>query len=115
MDDLTTIQIFARARALMIEERNNGSDDKFVVASMKSIDSRLLEDQTKSVCFECKLPNHFARDCHVRRNNNQESRIWTHFKNASKKQCEGEDVCSSSLPNQSVMALPTVRRENERN
>ena len=40
----------------MIEERNNGTDEKFAVAAMKSIDSRLLEDQTKSVCYECKLP-----------------------------------------------------------
>ena len=71
MDDLTTIQILARARALMIEERINGTDDKFAVAAIKSIDSRLLEDQTKSTCYECKLPNHFARDCHLRKNNNR--------------------------------------------
>ena len=82
---------------------------KFVVASMKSIDSRLLEDQTKLECFECKLPNHFARDCHVRRNNNQKSRIWKHFKNAPQKRYEGGEVCASSIPNQSVMALPTIR------
>ena len=123
MDDLTTIQILARARALMIEERNNGTDEKFAVAAMKSIDSRLLEDQTKSVCYECKLPNHFARDCHLRRNDNRNKsgrrretsdvlcytcQEYEHMSRICPKNGEGEDVCASSLPKQSVMALPTI-------
>jgi hypothetical protein len=72
MDDLTTIQILARARALMIEERNDGTNDKCAAAAtLRSTDPRLRDDQTQPVCYECKLPNHFARDCHLRRKSNQ--------------------------------------------
>ena len=75
MGDFTTTQILARARAIMIEKRNYETDEKFAVTAIKSIDSSLLEDQTQSVCYECKLPNHFARDCHLRRNNKSGRRL----------------------------------------
>ena len=72
MGDFTTTQILARARAIMIEERNNETDEKFAVTAIKVIDVRLLEDQMQSVCYEY---NHFARDCHLRRNNKSGGRL----------------------------------------
>ena len=38
MGDFTTTQILARARAIMIEERNNETDEKYAVAAIKIID-----------------------------------------------------------------------------
>ena len=75
MHDFTTIQILARARAVMIKKSDEGTNKKSSAAAIKSIktkrwiDSRLQKDQSRSVSYECKLPYHFARDCQLRRDN----------------------------------------------
>ena len=40
----------------MIEEQNNGKDDEFAVAAMKSIDSRLLEGQHNQCAMSANSP-----------------------------------------------------------
>ncbi|XP_065650300.1 uncharacterized protein LOC136078457 [Hydra vulgaris] len=71
--DLTTIQILARARALMIEKRNKGKNENSdaAAATKRCAEPKPLEDQMQPICYECKLPNHFARDCHLRRSSNR--------------------------------------------
>ena len=63
MDTLTVEQLLARARAIMTEESD------VVAAARIDVTSSRKSTGTMSgpMCFECNFPNHFAKDCLLRR------------------------------------------------
>lgn len=70
MDTLTTEQLLARARAIMLEETDVVAAARTEAASSQ----RLKASAPGTVCFECNQPNHLARDCLLRRRTNAAAR-----------------------------------------